>query len=127
MLTLNLRQSHSVGALKSTIDTQRSRSGSLLSGKHYEVLTDLTLVIDEVVGPATDSLSAQNGTIRQLSEAASKHPFYKYNGLWTREIQTVIYHKLYAEWLRTADLLSLEQVGEAFGGKSGLDPVLRLL
>ena len=39
----------------------------------------------------TDSIFAeQKATIGQLAEVASKYPYYKYNDIWTRDIQNAV-------------------------------------
>ncbi|KAK1719348.1 hypothetical protein CaCOL14_005962 [Colletotrichum acutatum] len=62
--------------------------------------------------------------IGELQEIASKHPYYKYNQKWNRQVQNAIFTVLLAGWLGglTSDgkpgpiarLLTLEEVGEIF-------------
>lgn len=75
-------------------------------------------------------------TVRELGLAASAHPYYKFNQRWTRHLQDAIYTVLLTAWLggnigvqggsnELGRLLSLEEVGEVFGGRS-FCPVLLL-
>lgn len=95
-----------------TLEKQDRFTQSILSKAHS---TPSNRLNDDVVNPASASISAQNETIRQLSEAASQHPFYKYNGMWSRTMQELIFRKLYTEWLRDQQLLTIDQIGEALG------------
>ncbi|KAF4455717.1 hypothetical protein F53441_2012 [Fusarium austroafricanum] len=62
--------------------------------------------------------------VKELSEVASQHPYYKYNGKWARTIQNAIGTAVYTAWLgglgsesqpaSLGRLLTLEQVGEVF-------------
>ncbi|KKY15616.1 putative recombination hotspot-binding protein [Phaeomoniella chlamydospora] len=70
-----------------TLEKQDRFTQSILSKAHS---TPSNRLNDDVVNPASASISAQNETIRQLSEAASQHPFYKYNGMWSRTMQELI-------------------------------------
>ncbi|GKT44963.1 translin-associated protein X [Colletotrichum spaethianum] len=62
--------------------------------------------------------------IGELQEIASKHPYYKYNQKWNRQVQNAIFTVLLCGWLGgltpdgkpgpVARLLTLEEVGEIF-------------
>lgn len=39
---------------------------------------------------ATQEIIAQKQEVTRLKGVADKHPFYKYNGLWTRELQNLV-------------------------------------
>ncbi|KAK1999237.1 translin [Colletotrichum falcatum] len=62
--------------------------------------------------------------IGELEEIASKHPYYKYNQKWNRQVQNAIFTVLLCGWLGgftsdgkpgpVARLLTLEEVGEIF-------------
>lgn len=44
----------------------------------------------------TDPIFAdQKATIGQLAEVASKYPYYKYNNIWTRDIQNAVSFLIY--------------------------------
>jgi hypothetical protein len=49
------------------------------------------IAVEEVVlKPSTAAIEQQALTVQQLAEVASKHPFYKYNGIWQRDIQSLV-------------------------------------
>src|SRR2546423_15425709 len=49
------------------------------------------VAVEEVVlKPSAVAIEQQGLTVRQLAEVASKHPFYKYNGIWQRDIQALV-------------------------------------
>jgi hypothetical protein len=52
------------------------------------LLTSVTVkpVLDDV----TTEILAQKQEVARLKAVADKHPFYKYNGLWTRELQNLV-------------------------------------
>ncbi|GJC79667.1 translin-1 [Colletotrichum liriopes] len=64
--------------------------------------------------------------VAELQEIASKHPYYKYNQKWNRQVQNAIFTVLLCGWLGgltsdgkpgpVARLLTLEEVGEIFKG-----------
>lgn len=43
-------------------------------------------VLDDV----TTEILAQKQEVARLKAVADQHPFYKYNGLWTRELQNLV-------------------------------------
>jgi len=43
-----------------------------------------------VVSSAQNNIEKEAQTIQKLSEVASKHPYYKFNYAWTRQIQDVV-------------------------------------
>lgn len=48
------------------------------------------LTVPSVVSAAQDSIKNEVESIHKLSEAASKYPYYKYNGMWTRHVQDAV-------------------------------------
>lgn len=51
----------------------------------------LTLVIVKpVLDDVTTEILAQKQEVARLKAVADKHPFYKYNGVWTRELQNLV-------------------------------------
>jgi hypothetical protein len=49
------------------------------------------IAVEEVVlKPSAAAIEQQASTVQQLAEVASKHPFYKYNGMWQRDIQNLV-------------------------------------
>lgn len=43
-----------------------------------------------VLADATKEIVAQKEDVAKLMSIASKHPFYKYNHIWTRELQNLV-------------------------------------
>ena len=39
---------------------------------------------------ALDAMGQQRDIIKRLNHAASKHPYYKYNSIWSREMQNSV-------------------------------------
>ncbi len=58
------------------------------------------------------NIKQQAETISKLSDVASKYPYYKYNGLWTRDVQNSVVTVLFYTWLGEQRLLTIEEVGE---------------
>ncbi|ODQ50855.1 Translin [Saitoella complicata NRRL Y-17804] len=59
--------------------------------------------------------------LKQLSDVASEHPYYKYNGMWTNQLQQASYCAVLYAWLggsisesvaQEGRLLSIEEVGQ---------------
>lgn len=46
--------------------------------------------VKPVLDDATREILAQRDEVTRLKGVADKHPFYKYNGLWTRELQNLV-------------------------------------
>ncbi|KND88391.1 Translin [Tolypocladium ophioglossoides CBS 100239] len=70
-------------------------------------------------------------TVGELNEAASKHPYYKYNSKWSRTMQNAIGTAIYCAWLGgfpssppsdIGRLLTLEEVGTIFSEAKGPVP-----
>jgi len=63
----------------------------------------------------------QQTTFSELSKVTSRIPYYKYNSLWSRDVQNTIFLVLYASWLEGAvngstELLApIDQVGQTLG------------
>lgn len=60
--------------------------------------------------------------LRALVEVAKPYPYYKYNGLWTRDLQMLTFLVLFAAWLERMygavegnALLTIEEVGQSLG------------
>ena len=45
-----------------------------------------------ILDDATKEIIAQKQEVTRLKSVADQHPFYKYNGLWTRELQNLVSH-----------------------------------
>ncbi|OAL30617.1 hypothetical protein AYO20_08704 [Fonsecaea nubica] len=81
---------------------------SILSRIHNTPTEDLA---ESVLAPCSESLKEQAATVKDLAQAASKYPFYKWNSIWQREIQNVVSNIQMCEWLRSGNLVTLEDVG----------------
>ncbi|KAL6715645.1 Translin-1 [Lecanora helva] len=86
---------------------------SILSRAHSIHENDLAKTLDE----ALDSINEQIGNVVKLGEIASKHPYYKYNGMWSREMQNACFAIIFWGWLSsrtkgsTGQLFKIEEVG----------------
>ncbi|KKK14551.1 hypothetical protein P175DRAFT_0435899 [Aspergillus ochraceoroseus IBT 24754] len=74
-----------------------------------------------VLADATEEILAQREEVSRLKAVADKHPFYKYNGLWTRELQNLVSSIELCAWLgglqeykcsSSASFLTIEEVGK---------------
>ena len=102
-------------SLKTIVETLSKQSRlvtSILSRIHNAPTTDLQ---DQVLQPCLQPLTEQTTTIQTLSKEASKYPFYKYNGIWQRDIQTVLSSIQIHQWLSTTHLVTLEEIGTRLG------------
>jgi hypothetical protein len=91
-------------------------------------------VQQQVLDPVQQSLDSQIATIQKLSQVASQHPYYKWNGMWQREVQSLVYFEFYPDnpalvtdgykitslqlhgWLRFQKLVTIEEVGDTMEG-----------
>jgi hypothetical protein len=84
--------------------------------------------VEEVIKSAEDAIKEQIASVGKLAEITSNTPYYKYNGLWTRDVQNVIYSILFCGWLggialegapaATGKLFTIEEVGNILNGMS---------
>ncbi|OCL06060.1 Translin [Glonium stellatum] len=80
--------------------------------------------IRDVISAAEGSIRIEIDTISKLSVAASKLPYYKWNSMWSRQIQDAIFGILFCGWLggyttessggsqTQGRLLTIEEVGQ---------------
>ncbi|KAJ5887896.1 hypothetical protein N7495_007937 [Penicillium taxi] len=70
---------------------------------------------------ATVEILAQKQEVARLKAVADKHPFYKYNGLWTRELQNLVASIELCAWLgglqehkgpSSTSFMTIEDVGK---------------
>ncbi|KAH3019691.1 hypothetical protein KXV92_005379 [Aspergillus fumigatus] len=78
-------------------------------------------LINPVLDDATKEIIAQRDEVARLKTVADKHPFYKYNGVWTRELQNLVTSIELCAWLGgleefkgtgSASFLTIEEVGK---------------
>ncbi|KAF2251972.1 Translin [Trematosphaeria pertusa] len=90
----------------------------VLSRAHSTPVADLAGVLQSAEEPIQDAVK----TVSNLSETASKQSYYKFNNMWSRQMQDVVYGILLWAWLGGKDLdggeakcgrlLTIEEVGE---------------
>ncbi|KAJ5439723.1 uncharacterized protein N7458_010721 [Penicillium daleae] len=81
----------------------------------------LPLLISPVLDDAAVEILAQKQEVLRLKAVADQHPFYKYNALWTRELQNLVTSIELCAWLgglqehkglSSASFLTIEEVGK---------------
>ncbi|KIX96132.1 uncharacterized protein Z520_07910 [Fonsecaea multimorphosa CBS 102226] len=92
-----------------TLSKQGRVTQSILSRIHNTPTADLE---ESVLAPCSESLKQQAATVKELAQAASKYPFYKWNSMWQREVQNVVSNIQMCEWLKSGNLVTLEEVGQ---------------
>ncbi|KAJ6004993.1 hypothetical protein N7540_012792 [Penicillium herquei] len=77
--------------------------------------------IKSVLDDATVAIIAQKEEVFRLKAVADKHPFYKYNGVWTRELQNLVSSIELCAWLgglqeykgpESQSFMTIEDVGK---------------
>ena len=101
-------------AIIETLTKQGRVTQSILSRAHNTATNELET---SVLQPCQESLGTQAATVKSLAGASSKYPFYKWNNMWQRDIQGVISSIQLWEWLRSGNLVTLEEVGQRLDGK----------
>lgn len=101
-------------AFVETLSKQGRLTQSILSRVHNTSTADLETA---VLTPCDESLSQQAATVKSLGQSASKYPFYKWNSIWQRDIQGVISSMQMCEWLKSGNLVTLEEVGQRLDGQ----------
>ncbi|KAF2762683.1 putative Translin-1 [Pseudovirgaria hyperparasitica] len=104
----------------STLEKQGKSTHAILSRAHSTIPSEKVL---SVTSSAEASIRNEIDTISRLAESASKHPYYKWNNIWSRHVQDTIFGILFCGWLGGFDgvdgegkqgrLLTIEQVGAA--------------
>jgi Translin family len=68
-------------------------------------------------------------SLRKIQELANQQPYYKYNGIWSRHMETLSFCIIFMSWLgwdvsegkfvfrEEGNLLTYEQVARRMGGK----------
>ena len=60
--------------------------------KRQSISVLITCAVESTLSEARNSTIQQVETISKLGEVASKYPYYKYNGMWTRDMQNAVSH-----------------------------------
>ncbi|PMD23901.1 Translin [Hyaloscypha hepaticicola] len=107
-----------IRAITQTLERQGRNAQSVLSRAHSTPAAHLKPVIEA----AEVSIKDEIESVTKLAAVASSSPYYKYNGLWTRDIQNVVFSILFCGWLggmgtvskpaESGKLLTIEEVGE---------------
>ncbi|TVY48372.1 Translin [Lachnellula occidentalis] len=107
-----------IRAIVQTLERQGRGAQSILSRAHSTPAAHLKPVLDA----AEVAIKEEVASIKSLSDVASSSPYYKYNGLWTRDVQNVIFSILLCGWLggmayngkaaEAGRLLTIEDVGD---------------
>ncbi|THC88799.1 hypothetical protein EYZ11_011756 [Aspergillus tanneri] len=110
-------------SLQAKIDEETAvRDGDLRKRSFHErILPPQTNVLPPILEEATQEIIAQRDEIARLKAVADNHPFYKYNGLWTRELQNLVSSIELCAYLggfqdfkstSSASFLTIEEVGK---------------
>lgn len=107
-----------IKAITQTLERQGRNAQSILSRAHSTPAAHLRPVLEA----AEKSIKEEVESISKLSAVASTSPYYKYNSLWTRDVQNVIFAILLCGYLggmgvngqapEAGKLLTIEEVGE---------------
>lgn len=110
-------ESESREELKAIVDTlskQGRLTTSILSRIHNVPTSSLET---EVIAPARTATDEQKKTVQKLAQVASKHPYYKWNQVWQRDLQGLISNVQLVIWLGTGKLVTMEELGAYFDGE----------
>ncbi|KAJ5174478.1 uncharacterized protein N7482_000355 [Penicillium canariense] len=87
----------------------------------HEIVQTLARKVKPVLDDAAVEIIAQKQEVLRLKAVADQHPFYKYNGLWTRELQNLVASIELCAWLgglqeykgpSSASFMTIEDVGK---------------
>lgn len=101
-------------AFVETLSKQGRLTQSILSRIYNTPTADLEAV---VLAPCAEALAEQATTVKILAQSASRYPFYKWNAIWQRDIQTLLSSIQMCDWLRSGNLITLEEVGQRLDGE----------
>lgn len=99
------------------MERQDRSTMSILSRAHSIPQADLASTLSE----AGESINQQVENISKLNQVASKHPYYRYNTMWSREMQNASFAVVLWGWLRSytsgytgqkGELFAIEEVGK---------------
>jgi len=107
-----------IRAILQTLERQGRNAQSVLSRAHSTPAAQLQPVLKS----AEDAIVEEVSSISKLAEITSKSPYYKYNGMWTRDVQDVLFAILFCGWLggmgvdgiaaESGKLFTIEEVGK---------------
>ncbi|KAL1960441.1 hypothetical protein VTO42DRAFT_7740 [Malbranchea cinnamomea] len=89
---------------------------AILSRAHYTPSAKLSPILQE----AEKEIAAQKDDVARLVSVASKHPFYKYNQQWSRELQNLVFAIEFCYWLgglrderqSNSQFMTIEEIGK---------------
>ncbi|KAK4981324.1 Translin-1 [Elasticomyces elasticus] len=101
-----------------TLEKQDRATQAVLSRAHSTPTAELS----SIVTAAQSSIDHEVDTISKLAAAVSPHPYYKFNHMWTRQMQDACFSVIYCGYLggytkagseaKPRRLLTIEEVGE---------------
>ncbi|KAJ5594751.1 uncharacterized protein N7459_000959 [Penicillium hispanicum] len=92
-------------------------------------LTDPLQTVKPVLDDAAVEILAQKEEVARLKAVADQHPFYKYNGVWSRELQNLVASIQLCAWLGglqehkgegSASFMTIEDVGKFLESMSSI-------
>ncbi|KPI43161.1 Translin-1 [Cyphellophora attinorum] len=98
-------------SLRAIIDDLSKQSRVITSHLSRIHNTPTPLLPDQILSPCAALLQQQSLTVQALASTASAYPFYKYNSLWSHQIQSILSTLQLHEWLSSTRLLTLEDLG----------------
>lgn len=104
--------------IRTYTETLHSRNKTLYSVVTYIHFSPDASLKTAVLDPLDALLQQQAKTIQELAAFVAPYPFYKFYGLWSREIGDTIRSLQVANWLKTQALLSPQEVGSVLGVKA---------
>ncbi|KAE8445699.1 hypothetical protein EG329_012997 [Mollisiaceae sp. DMI_Dod_QoI] len=106
-----------IRAITQTLERQGRNAQSILSRAHSTPAANIQPVLEA----AEAAIKEEAESINKLATTTSGSPYYKYNGLWTRDVQNVVFSILLCGWLggmtvhgapEPGRLLTIEEVGQ---------------
>ncbi|KAF8858957.1 Translin [Acephala macrosclerotiorum] len=106
-----------IKAIIQTLERQSRNAQSILSRAHSIPAANL----EPVLQAAEAAIKEEVDSITKLATTTAGSPYYKYNGIWSRDVQNVISTILLCGWLggvssqgtpETGRLLTIEEVGQ---------------
>ncbi|KAF1996778.1 Translin [Amniculicola lignicola CBS 123094] len=100
--------------LVQTLEKHNRQISFVLSRAHSTPVSKLSAVLEEAESSAEQIVES----IGKLSQSASKLPYYKFNSLWSRQVQDAAFNLLFWAWLGgdqdghiQGRLLTIEELG----------------
>ncbi|EEH09459.1 translin [Histoplasma capsulatum G186AR] len=89
-----------------------------------DIVQTLSKRVTPVLDEAATEIRAQKEDVARLVSVAAQHPFYKYNHIWSRELQNLVFTIQFCAWLgglrdaraeKAKGFMTIEEVGEFLG------------